>query len=48
MRHYIQEGSNMKAALYARVSKKDGKQDTENQLRQLRQFCQHPRVDDHG
>jgi DNA invertase Pin-like site-specific DNA recombinase len=26
-------------ALYARVSKKDGKQDTENQLRQLRQFA---------
>ena len=30
----------MKTALYARVSKKDGKQDTENQLRQLRQFAQ--------
>jgi DNA invertase Pin-like site-specific DNA recombinase len=30
---------NMKAALYARVSTKDGKQDTENQLRQLRQFA---------
>jgi DNA invertase Pin-like site-specific DNA recombinase len=29
----------MKAALYARVSKKDGKQDTENQLRQLREFA---------
>ena len=28
----------MRTALYARVSKKDGKQDTENQLRQLRQF----------
>jgi len=29
----------MRTALYARVSKKDGKQDTENQLRQLRQFA---------
>ncbi|HMG87519.1 MAG TPA: recombinase family protein [Terracidiphilus sp.] len=29
----------MKVALYARVSKKDGKQDTENQLRQLRGFA---------
>jgi DNA invertase Pin-like site-specific DNA recombinase len=29
----------MRAALYARVSKKDGTQDTENQLRQLRQFA---------
>jgi DNA invertase Pin-like site-specific DNA recombinase len=29
----------MRAALYARVSKKDGSQDTENQLRQLRQFA---------
>lgn len=30
----------MRTALYARVSKKDGKQDTENQLRQLRQFAE--------
>jgi DNA invertase Pin-like site-specific DNA recombinase len=29
----------LRAALYARVSKKDGKQDTENQLRQLRDFA---------
>jgi DNA invertase Pin-like site-specific DNA recombinase len=29
----------MRTALYARVSKKDGRQDTENQLRQLRQFA---------
>jgi DNA invertase Pin-like site-specific DNA recombinase len=29
----------MRTALYARVSKKDGKQDTENQLRQLRDFA---------
>lgn len=29
----------MKAALYARVSTKDGRQDTENQLRQLREFA---------
>lgn len=29
----------MKAALYARVSTKDGRQDTENQLRQLRDFA---------
>ena len=29
----------MRTALYARVSKKDGKQDTETQLRQLRQFA---------
>src|ERR1035438_5620035 len=29
----------MKAAIYARVSTKDGKQDTENQLRQLRKFA---------
>jgi DNA invertase Pin-like site-specific DNA recombinase len=28
----------MKIAIYARVSTKDGRQDTENQLRQLRQF----------
>ena len=30
----------MKIALYARVSKKNSKQDTENQLAQLRQFAQ--------
>lgn len=29
----------MRAAIYARVSTKDGRQDTENQLRQLRQFA---------
>jgi DNA invertase Pin-like site-specific DNA recombinase len=29
----------MKAAIYARVSTKDGRQDTENQLRQLRGFA---------
>lgn len=29
----------MKAAIYARVSTKDGRQDNENQLRQLRQFA---------
>lgn len=29
----------MKASIYARVSTKDGRQDTENQLRQLRQFA---------
>ena len=29
----------MKTAIYARVSTKDGRQDTENQLRQLRQFA---------
>ena len=29
----------MKAAMYARVSTKDGRQDTENQLRQLRNFA---------
>jgi DNA invertase Pin-like site-specific DNA recombinase len=29
----------MKAAIYARVSTKDGKQDVENQLRQLREFA---------
>jgi DNA invertase Pin-like site-specific DNA recombinase len=31
---------NMKIALYARVSTKDKGQDTENQLQQLRDFCQ--------
>lgn len=30
----------MKTAIYARVSTKDGRQDTENQLRQLRQFAE--------
>ena len=29
----------MRIALYARVSKDDGKQDTENQLHELREFC---------
>ena len=29
----------MNAALYARVSTKSGRQDTDNQLRQLREFC---------
>lgn len=29
----------MRTAIYARVSTKDGRQDTENQLRQLRQFA---------
>ncbi len=29
----------MRVALYARVSKDDGKQDTENQLHELRDFC---------
>ena len=29
----------MRAAVYARVSTKDGRQDTENQLRQLRAFA---------
>ena len=29
----------MKTAIYARVSTKDGRQDTENQLRQLREFA---------
>jgi len=30
----------MKTAIYARVSTKDGRQDTDNQLRQLRQFAE--------
>jgi DNA invertase Pin-like site-specific DNA recombinase len=30
----------MRVALYGRVSKDDGKQDTENQLHELREFCQ--------
>jgi DNA invertase Pin-like site-specific DNA recombinase len=29
----------MRVALYSRVSKNDGKQDTENQLHELREFC---------
>lgn len=29
----------MRTAIYARVSTKDGRQDTENQLRQLREFA---------
>ena len=29
----------MKAAIYARVSTRDGRQDAENQLRQLREFA---------
>ena len=29
----------MRVALYGRVSKDDGKQDTENQLHELREFC---------
>ena len=33
----------MRVALYARVSKDDGKQDTENQLHELREFCQRSR-----
>lgn len=30
----------LRVALYARVSTKDGRQDTQNQLAQLREFCQ--------
>ena len=30
----------MRTAIYARVSTKDGRQDTENQLRQLRAFAE--------
>jgi DNA invertase Pin-like site-specific DNA recombinase len=30
----------LRVALYARVSTKDGRQDTDNQLQQLREFCQ--------
>jgi len=33
------EPKHTRAALYARVSTKDKRQDTENQLAQLRQFC---------
>lgn len=33
----------MRVALYARVSKDDGKQDTENQLHELRGFCERSR-----
>jgi DNA invertase Pin-like site-specific DNA recombinase len=32
-------GEHMRVGIYARVSKKDGSQDTENQTRQLRQFA---------
>lgn len=32
--------STLRVALYSRVSTRDGRQDTENQLRQLREFCQ--------
>jgi DNA invertase Pin-like site-specific DNA recombinase len=31
----------LRVALYARVSIKDGRQDAQNQLQQLREFCQH-------
>ena len=30
----------LRVALYARVSTTNGKQDTQNQLQQLREFCQ--------
>src|SRR6266700_6233315 len=33
--------SGVRVALYARVSTKDKGQDTENQLRELREYCQH-------
>jgi hypothetical protein len=33
----------MLVALNARVSKRDGSQDTENQLQELREFCQRAR-----
>src|SRR3954449_5455207 len=33
----------MRVDLYGRVSKDDGKQDTENQLHELREFCQNSR-----
>ena len=36
---FMVQCSIMKTAIYARVSTKDGRQDTENQLRQLRQFA---------
>ena len=32
----------MRVALYARVSKDNGKQSTENQLHELREFCRRP------
>jgi DNA invertase Pin-like site-specific DNA recombinase len=35
----MKDAKAMRAALYGRVSKKDGKQDTENQMAQLRQFA---------
>ena len=31
----------MRAALYTRVSTKDGRQETANQLNQLREYCAH-------
>jgi DNA invertase Pin-like site-specific DNA recombinase len=31
----------MRVALYARISKDNGRQDTENQLHELREFCSH-------
>jgi DNA invertase Pin-like site-specific DNA recombinase len=34
-----EQGPNRKAAIYARVSTKDKGQETENQLRQLREFA---------
>jgi DNA invertase Pin-like site-specific DNA recombinase len=37
---FLKQNRSMKIALYARVSKKNSKQDTENQLAQLRQFAQ--------
>jgi len=39
MRQCLQGEYTMRTALYARVSKKDGKQDTENQLLKLREFA---------
>ena len=38
-RPFVEQAGTMKIALYARVSKKTGKQDTENQLAQLREFA---------
>jgi DNA invertase Pin-like site-specific DNA recombinase len=34
-----ESGSKLSVAVYARVSSKDGRQDTENQLAQLRRYC---------
>jgi DNA invertase Pin-like site-specific DNA recombinase len=36
---FLEQVLRMRAAIYARVSTKDGRQDTENQLRQLRAFA---------